>query len=173
MEVSRVTFTDEFLEKTKHKNLSPQAKGKLRWERLVRADGDGTLQRAKTRMDIAKIAGIQEGRNAYAWVTTMIYRGVLKETLVGFENNKAIYEYHIGKPLNYTNGRKTLSDRIKREKAEKQVAEQQRPQQIVAERQKPINNSSANVSIIINGTEIKVENANAKFVVELIREIKK
>ena len=105
MEISRLIFTKETKEKME-KGLSPQRKGKLRWEKLKEAEANGLLQEAKTRTDIGKIVGIENYKTAYSWVSSMIGKKALIETVVGFDGLRAIYEYRLGAPLNYNNGRK-------------------------------------------------------------------
>lgn len=168
MEVSKVTFTDEFLQKTKHKKLSPQEKGRLRWERLQKADANGALQNVKTRLELGHLVGIPADRNAYAWVTQMVARGVVTETVRGFENNRAMYEYHIGKPLNYSAGRKPKKEASKQEMVLETIEEP-----VIKEQPRVPGLELATVVISVNGSELRIENASAKFVVELMRELKK
>ena len=88
------------------KGLSPQSKGRLRWEKLKEAEANGLLQKAKTRTDIGKIVGIENYKTAYSWVSNMIGKKALIETVVGFDGMRAIYEYRLGTPLSYNNGRR-------------------------------------------------------------------
>lgn len=105
MEISRLIFTKETKEKI-DKGLSPQLKGKLRWDKLKEAENNGVLQQAKNRIDVGKIVGLENDKTAYSWVSGLISKKAIIETLDGFENNKPVYTYHLGRPLNYVNGRK-------------------------------------------------------------------
>lgn len=105
MEISRLIFTKETKEKL-DKGISAQAKGKLRWEKLKEAENNGTLQQARSRIDVGKIVGLDNDKTAYSWVSGLIHKKAIVETLDSFENNKAVYTYHLGKPLSYVNGRK-------------------------------------------------------------------
>jgi hypothetical protein len=127
MEISRLIFTKETKEKL-DKGISSQAKGKLRWERLKEAENNGTLQQARSRIDVGKIVGLDNDKTAYSWVSGLIHKKAIVETLDSFENNKAVYTYHLGKPLSYVNGRK------------KRKEEQIRKIQTEAKRQDLINN---------------------------------
>jgi hypothetical protein len=127
MEISRLIFTKETKEKL-DKGISAQAKGKLRWEKLKEAENNGTLQQAKSRLDVGKIVGLDNDKTAYRGVSGLIHKKAIVETLDSFENNKAVYTYHLGKPLSYVNGRK------------KRKEEQIRKIQTEAKRQDLINN---------------------------------
>lgn len=105
MEISRLIFTKETKEKI-DKGISPQAKGKLRWDKLKEAENNGTLQQARNRIDVGKIVGLDNDKTAYSWVSGLIHKKAIVETLDSFENNKAVYTYHLGKSLSYVNGRK-------------------------------------------------------------------
>ena len=63
MEVSRIIFRKETKEKME-RGISPQEKGRLRWEKLKEAETNGLLQKAKTRTDIGKIVGIENYKTA-------------------------------------------------------------------------------------------------------------
>lgn len=104
MEISRLIFTKETKEKI-DKVISPQLKGKLRWNKLKEAENNGMLQQARNRTEVGRIVGLDNDKTAYSWVSGLINKKAIIETLDGFENNKAIYTYHLGTPLNYENGR--------------------------------------------------------------------
>lgn len=118
MEISRLIFTKETKEKI-DKGISAQAKGKLRWEKLKEAENNGTLQQARSRIDVGKIVGLDNDKTAYSWVSGLIHKKAIVETLDSFENNKAVYTYHLGKPLSYVGGRKKRKEvQIKKIQAE-------------------------------------------------------
>lgn len=162
MNVSKVTFSEEFKEKF-NKKISPQEKGRLRWERLVELDKIGALQNITSRKDLALAVGIQNLPAGVTWVASMVKQGVLIETLTGYNNYKAVYEYHLGKPLNYTNGRrkftKTVEDVAVAEKVKNTVSK----------------NETGNLELIVtvDGVNIQIKNATIDCVVTLVKEFKK
>ena len=123
MEISRLIFTKETKEKI-DKGISPQTKGKLRWDKLKEAENNGVLQQAKNRIDIGKIVGLENDKTAYSWVSGLISKKAIIETLDGFENNKPVYTYHLGRPLSYVNGRKKRKEeQIKKIQTDQNVRE--------------------------------------------------
>lgn len=94
MEASMLTFTKEFKEKTK-KGLSRRQIGELRWKKLQEADRLGALQGVQNRQQLGALVGITQSKLYYAWTNSLLKRGRISETLRGFENGKAVYEYHI------------------------------------------------------------------------------
>lgn len=100
MEVSRLFFSKETKEKM-NEPISHFKRGELRWKKIKEYEDKGTLSKAKTRLDIVEMLGSERKYNSvYNWVSSLITRGFLKETLTGFDDNgKMTYEYHtIGKP---------------------------------------------------------------------------
>lgn len=92
MFVSKLTVSDEL----KQNNLSPQEKGRLRWQRLKEIDASGELQFIKTRKELAVACGFQEGEaKGLSWAGNLYQRGYLSEVNVGFENGKKIKEFHL------------------------------------------------------------------------------
>lgn len=106
MEISKLFFSKETKDKLE-KKISPQHKGKLRWERLKEAEASGALQYAKRRVDLGKIVGLDDYQTAYSWVSGLIGKGAVLESIVGFENGVPIHEYHLGKELGYSSGKKS------------------------------------------------------------------
>lgn len=162
MNVSKVTFSEEFKEKF-NKNLSPQEKGRLRWERLNELDKIGALQKITSRKDIALAVGIQNLPAGVTWVASMVKQGVLIETLTGYNNYKPVYEYHIGKPLNYTNGRKKFTKTAENTTVVEQV------------KNTVSKNETGNLELIVtvDGVNIQIKNATIDCVVTLVKEFKK
>lgn len=93
MEVSKLTFTPGFQEKTT-KPIAPKTKGSLRRKLLDEAELNGKLQLCKNRNDVGELLGIPKGLKTYQYVYNAIKRGELTETLVGTHNGKKEYEYH-------------------------------------------------------------------------------
>ena len=97
MEVSRLSFTKKTQENMK-KDMSVREKGKILFSRLEEMDNDGTLSKAKTRADVARLVGYpgERAKAGYAWVSNLIRRGHLSETIQEWTpSGKIIAEYHI------------------------------------------------------------------------------
>lgn len=79
-------------------------RGELRWNRIKECEDDGTLSKARNRMDIVEMLGSERKYNAvYTWVSNMITRGFIKETMYGVNNNgKMEYEYHTVRTPNFS-----------------------------------------------------------------------
>lgn len=123
MEISRLTFTKETKEKME-KGLNKRQRGKLRFERLQEAEKDGRLQKAKTRMDIARIAGFSDRqyKTGYSWVMNMLTRKHLIEHMVALgKNGRAEYEYSLGSTPDYGMA-KTTAGRLKANEQKKAEA---------------------------------------------------
>lgn len=92
----RVIFTKDFLNKTQNPVTHKQL-GELRLKKIIEAQNDGRLSKAKNRLDVAELVGISRDRVAVAnsWVYRQISLGYLTETLLQFDqNNLPEYEYH-------------------------------------------------------------------------------
>lgn len=121
MEVSKLSFRKETKEQM-NKPMSTQARGKLLFARLEELDKDGTLSKAKTRADVARLVGYSEERAkvGYMWVSGLIKRGHITETIRGYSpSGMADNEYHL------TNTRPDYDcKRCGRRKAEKKVGQE-------------------------------------------------
>ena len=96
MFASKITLTEETKNKMK-KGMSIREKGKVLFARLQELDADGTLSKAQTRADVARLVGYSEERATagYAWVSNLIRRGHISETLRKLTpNGKMVAEYH-------------------------------------------------------------------------------
>ena len=96
MEISRLSFTKKTQEDMK-KDMSVREKGKVLFARLQELEEDGTLSKAKTRADVARLVGYPEERAkaGYAWVSNLVRRGHLRETIQEWTpSGKMIAEYH-------------------------------------------------------------------------------
>lgn len=94
---ANVTFTEDFKKKT-HKKLGNARKKELRIKSLIKAEKDGRLMGAKTRRDVAKLAGFTDaqGQSGYIWVWQRIKEGTIKEFIMNrAKDGHAEYEYHI------------------------------------------------------------------------------
>lgn len=96
MEISRLTFRKETKEQMK-KDMTVREKGRVLFDRLKELEEDGTLSKAKTRADVARLVGYPEERAkaGYAWVSNLIRRGHLSETIQEWTpSGRMIAEYH-------------------------------------------------------------------------------
>ena len=95
MFASKITISKD----TEKKNeMSVREKGRVLFDRLKELDEDGTLSKAKTRADVARLVGYSEERAkaGYAWVSNLIRRGHLTEIIQEWTpSGKMIAEYHI------------------------------------------------------------------------------
>ena len=123
MEISRLTFRKETKDKMK-KEMTVREKGKVLFARLQELEADGTLSKAKTRADVARLVGYSEERAkaGYAWVSNLIRRGHLSETLQEWTpSGKMIAEYHVpGSMPDYG------YEEVSRRKAKKKVGQELR-----------------------------------------------
>ena len=123
MEVSRLSFTRKTQEDMK-KDMPPQEKGKVLFARLQDLDEDGTLSKAKTRADVARLVGYPEERAqaGYMWVSSLIRRGYVSEIIREWTpSGNMVAEYHMtGSASDY--GHKKTS----RRKARKKVGQELR-----------------------------------------------
>ena len=96
MEISKLSFTKKTKEQM-NKNMSVREKGKILFARLQELEADGTLSKAKTRADVARLVGYPEERAkaGYAWISNLIRRGHVSETIQEWTpSGKMIAEYH-------------------------------------------------------------------------------
>lgn len=123
MEVSKLSLTKKTQDRMK-KDMSVREKGKVLFARLQELDADGTLSKAKTRADVARLVGYSEERAkaGYAWVSNLIRRGHLSETLQEWTpSGKMIAEYHVtGSAPDYG------YEEVNRRRARKQVGQELR-----------------------------------------------
>lgn len=123
MEVSKLSFTKKTQDKMK-KDMSVREKGKVLFARLQELDEDGTLSKAKTRADVARLVGYSEERAkaGYAWVSNLIKRGHLSETIQEWTpSGRMVAEYHTtGSVPDYG------YEEVNRRKAKKKVGQELR-----------------------------------------------
>lgn len=96
MEVSKLSFTKKTQDKMK-KGMTIREKGKILFARLQELEEDGTLSKAKSRADVARLVGYPEERAkaGYSWVSNLISRGHLSETIQEWTpSGRMIAEYH-------------------------------------------------------------------------------
>lgn len=123
MEISRLSFTKKTREAMK-KDMPVREKGKILFARLQELEEDGTLSKAKTRADVARLVGYSEERAkaGYAWVSNLIRRGHLSEAVQEWTpSGKMVAEYHTtGSMPDYG------YEEVNRRKAKKKVGQELR-----------------------------------------------
>lgn len=123
MEVSKLSFTKKTQDKMK-KNMSVREKGKVLFARLQELEADGTLSKAKTRADVARLVGYPEERAkaGYSWVSNLIRRGHVSETILEWTpSGKMVAEYRTtGSIPNYG------YEEVNRRRAKKKVGQELR-----------------------------------------------
>ena len=95
---ARVTISEETMSKAE--KITAQHKGALRLKKLEEIASNGTLQKCKSRYDVAKACGYTDSQKTagYAWAKNAVKRGKLVEHLAGRNpyTNQAEYEYSLG-----------------------------------------------------------------------------
>ena len=168
MEVSRLTFTDE-TKKRMTKGLTKREKGRLRFERLKEAAEDGRLQRAKTRAEVAHLAGFTRGqyKTGYSWVMNMLTRKHLFERISGMApNGRAEYEYTLGPDPIY--GVKT--DAVVQHISQKKDEMAGKCYEVATEEPKVLATPNK-VTIKYGELSIELEQISAKVVAELVTDL--
>lgn len=97
MEISKLSFTKKTQE-AMNRDMSVREKGKVLFARLKELDNDGTLSKAKSRADVARLVGYSEERAkaGYSWVSNLIRRNNLSETILNFTpSGRMEAEYHV------------------------------------------------------------------------------
>lgn len=106
------------------KNMTVREKGKVLFNRLKELDNDGTLSKAKSRADVARLVGYSEERAkaGYSWVSNLISRGHISETILEWTpSGKMVAEYHTtGSSPDYG------YEEVNRRKAKKKVGQELR-----------------------------------------------
>ena len=171
MYASTLTLTDDFKKKST-KKISTIRKGELMWEKLEQADKDGRLQLAFARAQLGAIVGINDRKKAYAWASNMIKRGAITEVVRGFQDGKALYEYHLGtKPsYAYNGGFRKKAKEAKKTESYAQIKERMEKPEVKVETQ--MNLTAPNdVTLTINNITIKVTGADIDYVAMLIKKL--
>ena len=167
MEISRLSFTKKTQEDMK-KDMPVRRKGKVLFARLKELDEDGTLSKAKTRADVARLVGYTEERAkaGHAWVGSLISRGYLSETILEWSpNGKRVAEYHMtGSVPDYG------YEKVGRRKAKEAIAKMAEE---TIEREKVVVHTPIKMEITKGDMTIKVELAEIEQVTNLITTIMK
>lgn len=159
---ARVSVSKDTINKAE-KDLSRVRRGELLAERLAEVAESGKLSLARTRFDVASMAGHTEGQRAsgYAWVKRMIKIGRLTEEFDSIgKYGKAEYRYYYNPPKN--------KKKAKVEKAEpKQVVVEQTE---VEQEVEQVENKTI-VSIYHGETTIAIEGVSGDDLVAIIKAI--
>lgn len=168
MEVSKLSFTKKTQDKM-NKNMSVREKGRILFARLQELEADGTLSKAKSRADVARLVGYPEERAkaGYSWISNLISRGHVSETVQEWTpSGKMVAEYHTtGSMPAY--GYEEVNRRKRKKQAIAKVAEE------TIEREKVIANTPIKMEITKGGMTIKVEFAEVEQATNLITTIMK
>ena len=156
MEISKLTFRKETKEKME-KPLSAMEKGKLMWARLEEAEKDGRLQQAKSRADVAGIAGYTDSKRGYSWASNLVKRGALVETIYG----PGEYTYALGKAPKF----EYTGNKIKNKKPDEHT------EPVVLSRAY-VPTENGKVVVECGGMRITMENVGVEYVKEIIKTIK-
>lgn len=169
MEISKLTLSKDTQDKMK-KPMSVRKKGKELFSRLQELDADGTLSKAKTRADVAKLVGYSEERAkaGYSWVSNLINRGHVSETIREWTpSGKTIAEYHTTGSLPDYGYEEVNRRRKKKAEIAEEWVKQQQNMPVLAEC-KPIK-----IEITRGDTSIKVEMDDYEQINKLITTILK
>lgn len=179
---ARITFSKETRAKM-DRGMTVREKGRVMFDRLKELDQDGTLSKAKSRADVARLVGYsnQRAKAGYAWVSNLLRRGHLTETILEWSpSGRAECEYHITdtKPdygyeeVNRRREKKGVGQELRR--WQDKVAAgyiPQAPESPIIERA-TINNP-IKVEITRGDTTIKVEMGDYEKVSEIVKEVLK
>ena len=99
---ARVVFSKKTREKI-NKGLTPKERGKLRWEKLEKANEDGRLSLCKNRRDVAELGGYTKEQTikGYSWVHRLVSNGYLQEVHVSGAGRYAEFTYFINNKPNF------------------------------------------------------------------------
>ena len=178
MYASTLTLTDDFKKKS-HKKMSTIRKGELMWKRLEQADKEGRLQLCQRRVQVGNAVGITDRKRAYAWVSNMVAKKAISETFRGFQDGKALYEYHLGTKPNYvqSGGRKKVEPEKKVESYHELKQRMEAPVEKPVEKpevkvETQMNLTAPNdVTITIDKVTIKVTGADLEYIAKLVKKL--
>lgn len=99
---ARVVFSKKTQEKI-NKGLTPKERGRLRWEKLEKANEDGRLSLCKNRRDVAELGGYtkEQTTKGYSWVHRLVSNGYLQEVHVSGAGRYAEFTYFINNKPNF------------------------------------------------------------------------
>ena len=80
---------------TKRGHAHPRTKGKENAIKLVELYNSGELAKIRTREELAEAMGYGKTSAGRRWVAGQINRGIIKETLVSYNNGVSLYSYTI------------------------------------------------------------------------------
>lgn len=171
MEVSRLTFTKETKDKIS-KGLNRRQQGKLRFEKLKEAEENGLLQKAKTRIEVAQLAGFtrEQYKTGYSWVSNMLIRKHLIERISGIGmNGRAEYEYHLGSDPDYEMKGVIASRKKNNKEAEEVIVMNTR----IPEPKPQVLASAIKMEITKGNLSIKVDITDSNIALDLIKQLLK
>ena len=165
MEVSKLTISNNIT-----KPLTQFQRGELRWKKIKELDGNGRLKQAKNRLDIVEMIGFKRGYNAgYTWVSGIIKRGYLRETMYGLnKDGKMEYEYSVIK--NPTFNHADWVNKTKQTNTKKTV-NSKTPVAVPIAKPTVINNGGAKVIIKYNDLTIELENIDQQVIEGIVEKL--
>lgn len=164
---ARVSVSKDTISKAE-KELSTVKRGALLAERLAEVAKSGKLSLARTRFDVASMAGYTEGQrtSGYAWATRMIKIGVLTEEVDGVDKyGKAEYRYYYNPPMAKTQKKVEEPAIVKSEVPKSKLIEYEADEQAEVEQNKTI------VSIYHGETTIAIEGIGGDDLIAIIKAI--
>lgn len=153
--------------KKSRKKISNIRKGELMWKKLEQADKEGRLQLCQCRVQVGNAVGITDKKRAYRWAANMIAKKTISETFRGFQDGKALYEYHLGTKPNYvqSGGRKKV------EPEKKVESYYELKQRLEASVEAQMNLTVPNVTITIDKVTIKVTDTDFEYIAKLVKKL--
>lgn len=168
---ARVIFSKEFLDKTKGEELTAFQKGKIYFDRLTDLDNSGELSKAHNRNEVVNLVGYtgSEG-NGYSWVSNLVRRGHLTETLVSIEDGKKIFEYHLARkrPIYGKKRRAKKVETVEDRTVQLQKLHDEAMEYCVAKEEKP--------QLVIRYGKVEIivgDNADVEYIAKLVKELNK
>lgn len=180
MYASKITFKKETKEKMS-KPMSVREKGRVLFARLEELDKDGTLSKAKSRADVARLVGYprERAKAGYAWVSNLIRRGHITETIRGYSpSGIADCEYHLADTRPDYGYEERGRHKAKKETVAKMAEEAVR--QGLVEQMPVLDNLAAQTKVVATKVEItkgditiKLELCDSEQIVNLIKQLLK
>ena len=146
------------------------------FKKLEKVSENGMLSKAKNRTDVARLIGYNKSRinSGYAWVSSLIYRGYLKENIAYTDDSGAsIMEYTLGdsRPKYFKDGMTITKENVEEHKENEEGHEEVK--NIEIEEKEVVNPNVIKISITRGCTNISVELTDCDQAIKLITTILK
>ncbi len=106
------------------------------------------------RKQFGALVGITKPKTYHQWISGLIKRGKISETLRGFENNKAVLEYHIESRTTAPKKKPTMN-------VEKPIMQEVEKQ-----------TSTVTITVTFANSIVKIEGADVNTAVEVVKAMK-